>query len=210
MKKTTLLFALVALIGLVNNANAAIITINPNSLLTDYISLGEWNTDENKEGWSPSQLTNVNVTGGYFRADVNKDIDPKLQLSGISGVDLSLGNYNIVEIAFTRTGIMSRFDFFWGTNGQGFSPSRQLTPNASLISSEQNYYVVQFNMSDVDSWLGSLSKVRFDPFSDDKTNITSFGFDYVRVGAAKVSEPGTIAIFGLSLLIFARRFFSIK
>ena len=203
MKRTALIF--IALIGLVNNAHGAIISVDPSILLTDYISLGEWNTDGNQEGWNPNQLTNVKVKGGYLWADVDKANDPKLRLLGIPGVDLSSGNYNIVEIAFNRSGVMSRFDFFWGTNNQGFSASRQLTPNASLISNEDVDYVVQFDMSDIASWSGSLSNIRFDPFSDNTTDLTSFGIDYVRVGTAKVAEPGMLAIFGLSLLVFCRR-----
>lgn len=200
MRKVVLLSLALFLFGTVSAASAAIISVNPTNLLTDYVSLGEWDTDGDFEGWSLDQVTNGVVEGGWLLGDVVQRNDPKVQLLGISGVDLSSGNFDILEIRFSRSGDMSRFDFFWGVGNQGFSATRQLTPSATLIDQQDAFYVVQFDMSDVESWAGMLTKVRFDPFSDNLNNTTSFTFDYVRVGSVDVPAPPVFMLFLLSLM----------
>jgi hypothetical protein len=213
MNKAKLLI-MASVLMLTTKMVSASIIIDPLNTLTDYVSLGEFNTGGDFEGWRTSQLEIelVNVFGlaGGVNGDVN---DPKVILSGISGIDLSTGLFDIVEIRFGRMGPMSRFDFFWGAGANtGFSAVRRLTPVSDSILEQFVFHTVQFDMSDIASWSGSLSSVRFDPFSgfadsSDFPTTREFAIDYVRVGSVEVSEPSILGVLGLGLLClgFARR-----
>ena len=191
-----------------SSINAAVISINPTNLVTSYISLGEWNSDTDFEGWSTANVTNPTVSGGSYNGDVVTTAnDPQPTRTNFSslGINLDSGNYSVVEVRISRTGTASRFDLFWGTtSNNGFSGTRKAV--TLTVPSDSNFHIIQFDMSAEASWESTLDDMRIDPFSDTATAARSFKLDYVRVGQV-VPEPSTTALIGLGgiALILRRR-----
>lgn len=193
-----------------SSINAAVISINPTNLVTSYISLGEWNSDTDFEGWSTANVTNPTVSGGSYNGDVAQGAnDPQPTRTNFSSlaIDLDSGNYSVVEVRISRTGTASRFDLFWGTtSNNGFSGTRKA--DTLTVPSDSNFHIIQFDMSAEASWESTLDDMRIDPFSDPDTAARSFEIDYVRVGqVGAVPEPGSALLSGLAagLLLLRRR-----
>lgn len=195
------------LISLVSfNTNATLI-LNPDFTINDYVSLGEWNSNTNTEGWQSRQAINFQATSGTLSGEVqDRANDPMLIRRGLTGIDLSSGDFDIVEIGLRLNGAVSRLDFFWGTsNAGGFRGTRRFGTESIALPTDEQSFVLQFDMSSILSWDGILTDVRLDPFTGNISNSSSvsrsYEVDYVRVGAVPVPEPGTLGLFGLSLLL---------
>ena len=189
------------------SANAATVTIDPVNLVTNYISLGEWNTNGNLESWSSGQVQNRTVAGGSLNGDVlDTNNDPTLPRNNFAGlgIDLDSGNYNVIEVRIKRTGTASRFDIFWGTtSANGISGTRRVDDQGQLPS-DGTFHVIQIDMTGEAAWTSTWDDIRIDPFSGFATGGRSFEIDYVRVGTP-VPEPGSFALIGLGGLCLLRR-----
>lgn len=185
-------------------ANAGLI-INPTLNVDVYTSLGEWNNDNDFEGWSVNQATGASVSSGWLSGSVATNVnDPKLRLNNLN-LDLDTGMFDILEIRISRTGPASRFDFFWGSNtNPGESGTRRM--GVVNLQSDGLFHVIQFDMSSVTDWDNTLKNIRIDPFSGYANADRSFNVDYIRIGSiTAVSEPTSIAIFALGIMGLAVR-----
>lgn len=189
------------------SANAATVTIDPVNLVTNYISLGEWNTNGDFDGFGTVQVVNPAVTGGSLTGDVDDgSSDPKLPRNNFSnlGIDLDSGNYNVIEVRVKRTGTAGRFDIFWGTtSANGIAGTRRVDDQGQLPS-DGTFHVIQFDMTGEAAWTSTWDDIRIDPFRGLATGGRSFEIDYVRVGTP-VPEPGSFALIGLGGLCLLRR-----
>ena len=212
IKKTTM--SLAAAMGTfalsASSINAAVISIDPTNNVTNYISLGEWETPNDFEGWSTTNVANASVSGGSYNGDVVTTAnDPQPTRTNFSSLAINLdsGNYSVVEVRISRTGTASRFDLFWGTTtANSFSGTRKA--GTLTVPSDGNFHIIQFDMSAEASWESTLDDMRIDPFSDPDTAARSFEIDYVRVGqVGAVPEPGSALLSGLAagLLLLRRR-----
>src|SRR5215475_9594836 len=74
------------------------VTIDPVVALTNYTSLGEWNTDGNFEGWSTGQITNAVVAGGNLSGGASGTDSQLLKTNFAGGPDLDLGFNDYLEV----------------------------------------------------------------------------------------------------------------
>ena len=175
---------------------AATINVDPAApALTNYTTLGDWNTDGNFEGWTLSQCTTQVVSNGVLAA-VSGGVNPHVDLSNLaSGPDLDLG-YNTylelrVQVPASYTGAIQVLYGVAnaGVSGQsGFSTSRVAIINSSLIPKDGAFHIYRVDMGLEPLWRGTLRDLRVDPVS--VAGLT-FALDYVRIGdqAGEVYYP---------------------
>lgn len=183
-------------------ACGAVVTTNPGTLVSSYISIGEWNSAGNFESWGTAQVDSPAVSGGTLNGNVlDANNDPQLPRNDFSGLGINLdsGNYDVIELRIRRTGTASRFDIFWGTtSANGISGTRRVD-DQNLLPSDGSFHTIQFDMSGEVDWTSTLDDIRIDPFSGTATGGRSFEIDYVRVGQV-IPEPSFAALLGLGML----------
>ncbi|HWC58714.1 MAG TPA: hypothetical protein VHC44_03400, partial [Verrucomicrobiae bacterium] len=75
------------------------VTIDPVVALTNYTSLGEWNTDGNFDNWSTAQVSGATVSAGLLSGAASSS-DPQITLIhlGASGPDLDLAFNDYLDV----------------------------------------------------------------------------------------------------------------
>jgi len=191
-------------------AGGVTVSVDPATLVTSYISIGEWNTNGAFENWTFNQVSGTSVSGGLLNGSVaDASNDPQFLRQNFSGLGINLtsGNYDVVEVRIRRTGTDSRLDMFWGTTtANGFSAARRVDDTSVNLPSDGSFHILQFDMSGEVDWTSILDDVRFDPFSATATGGRTFEVDYVRVGQV-IPEPSSLVISGLCAigLVLRRR-----
>src|SRR5262245_59902980 len=160
--------AVVALIGCLFmwGVNAQVTYIeDATSLINDYVSIGEFNTDGDLEGWTrnraaiaPLQVANgvlsVTTTGG----------DPWFYRVGLTNLQPGFTTAEVRIRLLGGTG--AGWELFWGTSdaGQGgFSGGRRI--GYTLGFTDNDFHIIQFDMTEALAG-ASLTDFRIDPGQD--------------------------------------------
>lgn len=176
------------LCGLNLTSHAQVYTADPPELINDYISIGEFNTAGNAEGWgrntgaiAPFVVANgeleVTTTGGdpwFFRVNFAGPLEVP--------TDFTLVQMRLKFLEGSRDG----WEMFWGTTTRG-GPVGGQSIGYSLGWDDAEYHIMQFDMSEQVADGSSIDDFRIDPGQGAGNR---FVIDYVRVG--KVS-PDTDA-----------------
>jgi len=181
MKITPLLAgAAAACCGVFFTANAQIYTVDPAVLINDYISIGEFNTTGDAEGWgrnaaaiAPFKVANgeleVTTTGG----------DPHFYRVNFAGPMEVPPEFTLVQVRIKfLLGAQDGWEMFWGsTTLPGPVGGQQIGYNLGLADNE--YHVVEFDLTEQLADGASLDDFRIDP---GQGGGNKFLIDYVRVG----------------------------
>ena len=189
MKTTPFLAgAAAACCGLFLSAHAQVYTLDPSALLNDYISIGEFNTAGDLEGWgrnaaavAPLVVANgeleVTTTGGdpwFYRVD----------FAGPLAIppDFTFVQVRLKILAGTRTG----WEMFWGSTTHGGPVGgQQIGYNLDFLDS--GYHVLEFDLTAQLSDGASLDDFRIDPGQVGGNKLV---VDYVRVGKVSPDTDG--------------------
>ena len=167
------------------------VTTDPVVALTNYTTLGDWNTDGNLDGWSATQVGGATASGGLLSGTAS-GTDPQVTLTGLgaSGPDLDLAFNDYLDV---RLQVPAGFGgnvlvYFGATNNYfgtantttGFSNSREVT--ITNIPTDGAFHLYRIFFGPHVYWRGNLSDVRVDPLGNGATVGQAFALDYVRVG----------------------------
>ncbi len=167
------------------------VTIDPVVALTNYTSLGEWNTDGNFDNWSTAQVSGATVSAGLLSGAASSS-DPQITLIhlGASGPDLDLAFNDYLDVRLqlpagsggTMQVYFGATNNYYGTANTttGFSASREVT--ITNIPADGAFHVYRIFFGPHVYWRGNLSDVRVDPLGSAATVGDAFAVDYVRVG----------------------------
>ena len=210
-----------------NSSAGVVALIDPTVALTNYTSLGEWNTNGNLEGWNTSQISGSTVAGGVLSGTASGN-DPQVTLTGLSsnGPDLDLAFNDYLDFrlqlpAGFSGGIQVYFgatNNYYGTANAttGFSLARMAA--ITNVPTDGAFHVYRVFFGPHVFWRGNLSDVRIDPLGASATNGQAFALDYVRVGdlagdvyypsyASNVPGAGTNDVNGFPVLEMSSKHF---
>jgi hypothetical protein len=172
-------------------AQTPVLTEDPAELLNDYVSIGEWNTAGNADGWArnagaiapfvvASGLLEVTTTGG----------DPNFARDNFATAVGATPELLMVEVRLKLlAGSGSGWEMFYGSTeaGQGgFSGARRLGYELTFTPDDQ-FHVLQFDFTGVFPSDVSLRDFRIDPGQGAGNK---FQVDYVRVGRVMPDADG--------------------
>jgi hypothetical protein len=170
------------LLAVASTAPAINLTVDPaSSALTNYTSLGEWDTDGNFESWMTAQLPGATVTNGAI-SGVASASDPQFsRLSIVSGPDLDSGFNDIVDLRLQVTaGFSGNVLLYYGsTNTTGISAVRVVTINTTNLVNDGAFHVYRIDMGLEGPWRGNLTDLRVELSNAAGAEVL---IDYLRVG----------------------------
>ena len=163
------------------------VTVDPaGPTLTNYTSLGEWNTNGNFDGWTTVQVSNTVISGGLLTSTASGH-EPQLILS-VPGIppdlDLAFNDYIDVRLQ-VPAGFTGAIPIYYGTT---FTPeidtttSRVLTIPNSAIPSDGAFHVYRIFIGPQVYWRSSLTDVQLDPLGTNASAGQTFAVDYIRLG----------------------------
>ncbi len=165
--------------GLFINAHAQVFTLDPPALLNDYISIGEFNTAGNAEGWQ----RNVSAVAPFVVANGELEVtttgaDPwfyRIDFAASRGIpsDFTRVQMRLKIITGSRTG----WEMFWGSTTHG-GPVGGQQIGYDLGFDDSNYHVLEFDLTE------QLAGAPLDDFRIDCGQVggTKLVVDYIRVG----------------------------
>lgn len=157
---------------------------DPAELINDYISLGEFNTTGDLEGWQRNQsaIAPLKVANGNLEVATTGG-DPWFYRVGLTDLP---ADFTTAEVRLKiLTGARDGWEMFWGTGLEpGFAGSRRL--GYALGFDDSEFHVVHFDMADVLAGT-ALHDFRIDP---GQTAGNKFLVDYVRVGKVSPDTDG--------------------
>ena len=165
----------VASVALVHLHAQPVLNLDPPALINDYISIGEFNTDGDVQGWGRNTAAvQISAINGVLRVTTTGG-DPYFFRAGIADLP---PDFSQVEVRLRIVqGERASWEMFWGASGAtGFAGGRRI--GYSLDFEDAEYHTLQFDMSPVLEG-GSLTDFRVDS-GQNAGNV--FEVDYVRVG----------------------------
>lgn len=141
-----------------------------NDSLTNFTSLGEWETDGDSNGWAFARL-NANIATGFLTANTTGG-DPIMTRAGL--IDTTPGL--TIEIRL-RQSDNEPVQFFWADDTGGPAPSRLTSIPGDQILNDGSYHTYQVSFEDV--LVGSFDLLRVDPGNIGNRIVE---IDYIRIG----------------------------
>lgn len=172
-------------------AQTPVLTEDPGTLLNDYVSIGEWNTPGDVEGWGRNAgaiapfvvangLLEITTTGG----------DPNFARGNFASAVGTTPDLMLVEVRIKLlAGSGAGWEMFYGSTeaGQGgFSGARRIGYELGFTPDDQ-FHILQFDFTGVFPADISLRDFRIDPGQGAGNR---FLIDYVRVGRAMPDGDG--------------------
>ena len=174
MKKTTIKIGglIVAIILTATTAQSQELIPDPDELINDYISLGEFNEAGNTEGWGQNSI-NLSVENGVLRVTTIGG-DPHFFVRGIQDAPV---DFHLVEMRFrVLERVEGRTDLFWGDEtAPGFAGARRY--GHYPWPEDEEFTIVQYDLDGILN--GALTDLRFDPANGAGVVLE---VDYVRFG----------------------------
>jgi carbonic anhydrase/acetyltransferase-like protein (isoleucine patch superfamily) len=181
------------------------VAVDPVVALTNYTTLGDWNTDGVFDNWGTAQVSGATVLGGMLSGTAS-GTDPQITLTGLGagGPDLDLAFNDYVDVRLQVPAAFSGYIlvFFGATNNYfgtantttGFNNSRSVT--ITNIPSDGAFHVYRIFFGPHVYWRGNLSDIRVDPLGNAATVGQAFALDYVRVGdlTGEIYTPSYVAV----------------
>lgn len=153
--------------------------VDPPKLLNTYISLGEFNTDGDQEGWAVNQINSALVSGGIF-SGLTGGNDSQFILGGLS-LDSATEDLAIMEIRLRKEEFeTSRLDLFWADASGGFAGDRMVRLDGGVWPDDGGFHIVHLPVGDFLN--GTVTAFRFDPAAD-FFEAKEVALDYVRIGS---------------------------
>ena len=187
-RKTTILLNCLLLTGSTTLAVGQVITVNmdPATLINDYISISEFNTDGNIEGWgrNTGAIGPLKVANGSLEV-ITTGGDPYFFKTALTNVP---ANFTTVEVRLKLvSGSKDGWEMFWGSTGAGkagFSGGRRV--GYTLGWDDTEYHILSFDIAEVLAG-DSLRDFRIDPGQGAGNRLL---VDYVRVGKESPDTDG--------------------
>src|SRR5690606_5962773 len=152
-----------------------VLEIDPAQPINEYVSLAEFETDGDTEGWSGFAVT-AEISGG-IAAVTATDGDPQIYQTGLSS-DMAAEYYAILDFRLRRSDYAQSLQIFWGDDSGGFSELRSLIiPAGAFLEPVDDFHVYQIHWSG--SVQGILNSLRLDD-GDSAGRLSEF--DYIRLG----------------------------
>jgi len=174
MKKTTIKIGglIIALILTATTAQSQELIPDPDELINDYISLGEFNEAGNTEGWGQNSI-NLSVENGVLKVATIGG-DPHFFVRGIQDAPV---DFHLVEMRFrVLERVEGRTDLFWGDEtAPGFAGARRY--GHFPWPEDEEFTIVQYDLDGILN--GALTDLRFDPANGAGVVLE---VDYVRFG----------------------------
>jgi len=171
--------------------------------LIGYLSLGEWNTPGDFEGWECFNSTATNVTGGYITG-VPATTDPQVRKEPVTPVGLSTSNYLEVRMRLLDTTSPNDPHVLWTTDVKPtWDGNNQVWIPDFKLKHDGDWHVYRYDMSAKPFWAGELKDLRFDPY--DINASSAYEIDYIRTGDTLIPEPATLGLLCVLGLAFLRR-----
>jgi hypothetical protein len=166
-------------------ASTNVVVDPPAAALTNFVTLGDWNTDGNFDLWTTSQIPDAMVTNGMLSGTAGGS-DPFIALSAFAGPDLDLAFYDYIEIRLqVPAGFAGNIPIYYGTTftaGIATGSLRVFTiPNGS-IPQDGAFHIYRVFIGPQVFWRSNLRDIRVDPLGSSATLGQTFAIDYVRVG----------------------------
>jgi len=158
----------------------------PSPALTNYITLGDWNTNGNFDGWTTAQISSANATNAMLSGTAS-GVDPQISLLNLTnGPDLDLAFFDYIEIRLqVPAGFTNNIPLYYGvTNTPGINIASQrvfVIGNAS-IPQDGAFHVYRLFIGPQVFWRGNLTDLRLDPLGTAATIGQAFAVDYIRIG----------------------------
>lgn len=187
-RKSTSLLSSLFLAGSVTLALGQAINVNmdPATLINDYVSISEFNTDNNIEGWSRNAgaIGPLKVANGSLEV-ITTGGDPYFFKTVITNVP---SGFTTVEVRVKLvSGAKDGWEMFWGSTGAGkggFAGGRRV--GYALSWDDTEYHILSFDMAEVLAG-DSLRDFRIDPGQAAGNRLL---VDYVRVGKESPDADG--------------------
>lgn len=141
-----------------------------NDFLTNFTSLGEWETDGDSNGWAFARL-NANIANGILTANTTGG-DPIMTRAGL--IDTTSGL--TIEIRL-RQSDNEPVQFFWADDTGGPAPSRLTSIPGDQIQNDGSFHTYQVTFEDV--LVGDFDLLRVDPGNIGNRIVE---IDYIRIG----------------------------
>ena len=182
MKKINLIL-IAAFTLFIGNIAIADTIVDPDPLF-NYISIAEWNTDDDFEFWIFANIGNSNVLDGILSGEPTNG-DPFFYKAGVSPVDLNINP--IVEFRLKQSdSFTSGMQIFFDTSDNpGFAEARSLIIPDGIVPIDGEFHIYQCDMSAVTDWDSTLVTFRVDPYMGDDSIGIPFEIDYIRVGSTE-------------------------
>lgn len=158
--------------------------IDPDPLINDFVSFGEFSEGGNTDGWGNNGATTANVANGVLEV-VSVSGDPWFFRSNIPG---GVESFDTVEMRLRVVeGSVNGWEMFWGTAATpGYAGARRLGWSPGPDFDDMEFHVVHFDMSSVLE--GSLlTHFRIDPTGGAGVKLE---LDYARLGTISPDSDG--------------------
>ena len=186
MKRSILLSLALAACSAWNTVHAQpVFNLDPAQLINDYVSLGEFNTNDDLEGWNGNQAAvTLSVVNGVLKVTTTSG-DPWFFRAGIEALP---EDFTTVQVrARVLAGERGGWELFWGASAAGeggFSAARRLPYDLGFEDAE--FHILEYDMSLALAG-SSLTDFRIDAGQNAGNRIE---VDYVRVGKISPDSDG--------------------
>ncbi|YCM45980.1 putative Ig domain-containing protein [Verrucomicrobiaceae bacterium 227] len=153
-----------------------VVSVADSAPLTSFVSLGEWNTDGDLEGWNFAR-----ANGAVFAGNLNFDstgADPQMTKGG--ALDVSAGLTLELRLRQNDT---EAVQIFWVDGSGGLSPDRRVSIEPGMILNDGEFHNYQIDFENV--FVGEVTFLRVDPGGVTNRFVE---FDHIRIGTP--TPPG--------------------
>ena len=164
--------------------------VDPLTPLDQYISVGEWNTPGDVEGWTAdNQITNLTVAGGYLTGTINGiGNDPWIHkaLAAGSFINVKAGSIFEIRIKYSPDANLTNAGAYFYLNAGGWNPKPYALYEEMQIDGQFHVYRLTVSANVGDTMLGNC---RLDITQGASFPGVDFEIDYVRIKTPQMVDP---------------------